>query len=179
MEIPPPDDRRLPLLRALLRLLFVTAIVTAPMFLFAEKFESSHVVRVALSHGIVAVGCLVLGRQLAAGNATRVARVLVFGLLALIAALATTNGEPVHVNVVNFVLATVLAGVLLPRRDLVVVGALSAATMVVIAWRGTVAPPGEALLEARGEAIAQFLPTYAVIVAALWLWAGGDTQRRT
>jgi hypothetical protein len=46
-----------------------------------------------------------------------------------------------------------------------------------IAWKqaeGT----GEALLEARFEPIAQFLPTFVVIVLILWLRAGAGAEPR-
>jgi len=162
-------DSRERLVRALLRLLLVAAVASAPVFLVAERFDLDHVLRVAASNGVVAVGCLLLGRQLKAGKVERVARVLVFGLLALVVALAWTNGEPIHANVVNFVLVTLLASVLLGRSGLRVVAPIAAGAMAAIAWRGAVAPPGEELLEARIETIAQFLPSYAVIAAILWL----------
>ncbi len=162
-------DPRERLVRALLRLLLVAAIFSAPVFLVAERFDLDHALRVAASNGVVAVGCVLLRRQLAAGRVERIARVLVIGLLALVVALSWTNGEPIHVNVINFVLVTLLASVLLGRGGLRVVAPVAAAAMVAIAWRRAVALPGEEMLEARLEAIAQFLPTYAVIAAILWL----------
>ena len=66
-------------------------------------------------------------------------------------------------------LVTVLSVVLLGRRTLLAVGAVCAALMVGIAWKSAVPRPGEGMVEARLEAIAQFLPTYVVVVGVLWL----------
>ena len=63
------------------------------------------------------------------------ARLLVFGLLALVGALAWTNNESVHVNVVNFVLVTVLAAALLDGGGLLLVAVPAACLMVAIAWK--------------------------------------------
>lgn len=168
-------DPRLRLVRALLWIVLAAAVLTAPVFLFAESFDREHVVRVALSNGLAAALCaglLVWSRR---GHADAVGRVLVFGLLALVASLAWSNGEDVHVNVVNFVLVTVLASVLTERRVLLGVAVLSAAAMCAIAWKQAVPPAGEELVEARLESIAQFLPTYAVIVWVLALRERRDT----
>lgn len=165
-------DPRTRLTQSLLRLLFVAAVATAPLFLFAEEFAARSIGRVAASNGVAALLCLVLLRLVRDGapaRVTLVGRLLVGGLLALVAGLAATNGEEIHVNVVNFVLVTVLASALLARRELVGVAIAAAAAMVAIAWRQAVAPPGEGLAEARLESVAQFLPTYAVIVVVLAL----------
>ena len=162
-------DPRARLTRALVLTILVAAIASAPVFLFAEEFDAEHVRRVAASNGVTALGCLGLLAMLRAGQVERTGRVLVFGLLALVGSLAWTNGEPVHVNVINFTLVTVLAVVLLGRTTLLAVAAACAALMCAIAWKSAVPPPGEELFEARLEAIAQFLPTYVVVVGVLWL----------
>lgn len=162
-------DARARLTRALVRTILIAAVVSAPVFLLAEEFAAEHVGRVAASNGVTALGCLALLGMLRAGRVESAARVLVFGLLTLVASLAWTNGEPVHVNVINFALVTVLASVLLGRRTLLAVGAVCAALMVGIAWRNALPTAGEEPFEARLEAIAQFLPTYAVVVGVLWL----------
>ena len=162
-------DSRGRLTRALLIVILVAALATAPFFLFAEKFDRTHLVRVLASNGVVVALCAVLLGLLRKGKVTLVARVLVFGLLALVSALASTNGEAVHINVVNFVLVTVLASALLSRRELVAVACASAVVMSAIAWNQAVAVAGTELAEVRFESIIQFLPTYAVIVAVLWL----------
>jgi hypothetical protein len=157
------------LTRDLLRLVLVAAVATAPVFLFAETFDREHVLRVLESNGAAALMCLVLLAALRGGHVELVGRLLVFGLLALVALLAWTNGEDVHVNVVNFVLVTVLASVLLRRGELLAVAGLAALVMSAIAWKQAVAIGGEELAEARFESTAQFLPSYAVIVLVLWL----------
>ncbi len=162
-------------LRALLRLILLAALASAPIFLFAEGFSAQSALRVAASNGVAALLCAVLLRQVGRGHETAIARWLVGGLLALVVGLASSNGEAIHVNVVNFVLVTLLASVLIGTRGLLLVAAISAVAMAAIAWRQAVAPPGEEIAEARLEAIAQFLPTYAVIVAILWRRERADT----
>lgn len=164
------ESRRRLLLR-LLHLLLVAAAVTTPVFVFIEPLTSTHLARVAASNGAVAVGAAGLAWWLrrSAAAVVPISRCLVYGLALLISALAANNGEAVHVNVVNFVLVTVLAAVLLGRGGLIRVAPLAATVMVAIAWRQSSAVGGEELLEARLESIAQFLPTYLVIVAVLWL----------
>jgi hypothetical protein len=164
-----PNGPRVRLTRALLLVVLVAALATAPLFAFGEGFEAGHLGRVALSNGGAALLAFVLLRTLRGGRVELVGRTLVFGLLLLVAALASTSGEDVHKNVVNFVLVTLLAGLLTSRRELTAVALLSAATMVAIAWRQAQPAPGEGAFEARFESVAQFLPTYIVIVFVLWL----------
>jgi hypothetical protein len=162
------SERRARLTRRLLLVVLAAALATAPVFLFAEGFEARHFWRVAASNGGAALLCVVLLAVLRKGHVAPVGRALVFGLLALVAGLAWTNGEEVHQNVVNFVLVTVLASVLLGRRALLVVAAIAALVMAAIAWKQAHAAAGEELLEARFESISQFLPSYAVITLVLW-----------
>lgn len=148
------------------------------MFLVAEEFGAKAVGRVLLSNGVCAIGCILLLRVVRRGRVELAARVLVGGLFLLVAGLASTNGEPVHVNVINFMLVTLLAAVALGPKPLLLAGAASALVMLGIAWAQAVPRPGEDLLEARLEAIAQFLPTWCVVVAILWhhLRAHGGTD---
>lgn len=164
------------LTRDILWLVLAAAAATAPVFLFAEGFGVEHVLRVAASNGVCMVLCAGLLVLLRRGRVELVALTLVLGLLALVAALAWTNDEPVHTNVVNFVFVTVLAGVLLPRRLLIGVGLTGASVLCAIAWKQGVGPDGPDLLEARLEPVAQFLPTYLVILLVLWLRAGGRSE---
>lgn len=170
-------DSREKLTRAILRLILVAAVLSAPVFLVAEEFDAKHSLVVLGSNGVCAVLCLVLLRMLKAGRAELCAKILVIGLFLLIAALATNNGEPVHVNVINFTLATLLASVLLGRKFLIAIACGSALAMLWIAWQQTVPPEGEELFEARLEAIAQFLPTFIVVVSILWLREGNSEPR--
>ena len=162
-------DAQVHLTRAILWLILIAALISAPIFLIAEEFDSRHILLVLGSNGICVLMCVGLLHRLKRGDVQLCARLLVFGLLLLVAGLATTNGESVHVNVVNFILVSVLAAVLLGRKLLLTVAALCALTMLWIAWNGTVPRPGEELFEARLEAIVQFMPTYLVVVAILWL----------
>lgn len=171
-------DTRATLLRSLLRLILAAALLSAPVFLFAEEFDGEAVRRVLLSNGVCALGCLGLLRLVARGRAELAARALVLGLFLLVAGLASTNGEAVHVNVINFMLVTVLAAVTLGARALLLVGGASAVVMLAIAWTQAVPTPGEDPLEARLEAIAQFLPTWCVVVGVLWLHLRTDGRAR-
>ena len=162
----PMADTRLT--RTLLILMLVAALATAPLFLFAEGEGRGSVPRVLASNGVAALLCAALLRLLRTGRVVLVARLLVLGLFALVTGLAGTSGEAVHVNVVNFVLVTVLCSVLLRRTALVLVALASATAMCLIAWRQAV-PASGAPAEERLFAIAQFLPSYAVIVLVLWL----------
>lgn len=166
-----PGETRARLTHALLLVVLVAAVATAPLFTIAEGFDATHIGRVALSNGGAALLCLFLLLVLRRGHVAAVGRTLVFGLLLLVGALASTSGEDVHVNVVNFVLVALLAGLLTSRRELLLVALLSTAAMVAIAWRQAQPAPGEEAFEARCESIAQFLPTYLVIVFVLWLAA--------
>jgi len=167
-------DPRTTLIRSLLRLILAAALLSAPVFLFAEEFDGEAVVRVLLSNGVCAVGCWGLLRLVARGHGQVAARALVLGLFTLVAGLASTNGEAVHVNVINFMLVTVLAAVTLGPRALLLAGAASALVMLGIAWSTATPRPGEDLLEARLEAIVQFLPTWCVVVGVLWLHLRAD-----
>ena len=164
-----PTDRpaRERLTKLALQLVLAAALVTAPIFLFAEEFDRTHVLRVLGSNGVTALLCGTLLVMLRRRRIAWIEHLFVFGLLALVSLLAATNGEPIHTNVVNFVFVTVLAGVLLDRGGLLVCAICAAAAMIAITW---ILPPPAGRpdpIEARLEAIAQFLPTYSVIVLVL------------
>ncbi len=167
-----PLAPELRLTRTLTRLILVVAILTAPIFVFGEGFEAKYIARVAASNGLCVALCLGLLGLLKSRRADLGPGLLVVGLLALVGALAWFNGERVHVNVVNFVLVAVLAAAVSTRRMLVGVAVFSAIEMVAIAWDRPFPEPGHDLAEARFEAIAQFLPTYSVIVIVLGLLMG-------
>lgn len=165
-------DSRHRLIRGVLRLILAAALLSAPIFLVAEKFDSHHVLIVLASNGVCALLCAGLLWRLRQGHAELAANTLVWGLMILVGTLASTNGEGVFVNVINFVLVTLLASVLLGRRTLIWIAILSTAVMTSIAWRSGEPPVGEELLEYRLEIMAQFVPTYWVIVMILWLQGG-------
>ena len=174
MVDPTPHDA---FLRTLLRLILAAAILTAPLFLFGEGFEAEYVGRVALSNGACALLCLGLLALVRRGKGALAGSLLVWGLALLVGSLAWGNGEPAHVNVINFVLVTLLASVLGSRREVLLLGALSALEMGVIAWQRPLMPPGKDLAEARFESLVQILPTFLVVVAILWLRAGMAESR--
>ena len=157
------------LTRDILRVVLAAALVTAPVFLIAEGVSWEHAWRVAASNGVCIVLCAGLLALVRSGRAHLAAQILVYGLLALVAALASTNGEPVHVNVVNIVLVSVLSSALLPRTHLIPVGWIGATVLVGIALHQAHERGGEGLLEESFEPIVQFLPTYLVILTVLWL----------
>jgi len=157
------------LTRAILKLILVAACVTAPVFVFGEGFEAKYIGRVAKSNGSCIVLCVALLKLLRDGRQVLVARLLVFGLLALVGGLAWFNGERVHVNVINFVLVTLLASSLCDRRVLGIVATIAAVEMVAIAWTRPFLEQGKDLAEARFEAIVQFLPTFLVVTTILWM----------
>ena len=169
-----PDED--PLLRAILRLVFGAAIVTAPLFLFGEGFEAEYVGRVAASNGACILLCLGLLALQKRGRARLAAQLLVGGLMALVGVLAWVNGEPPHVNVINFTLVTVLASALLDRRAVVLVAALCAVEMVALAWIRPLERAGADLAEQRFEAIVQILPTFVVVAWILAIRSRGSRQ---
>jgi multisubunit Na+/H+ antiporter MnhF subunit len=172
-------DTRERLTTRALQVVLAAALVTAPVFLFAEHFDSEHVWRVLASNGVVALLCGVLLAVRRRQRAPWVEKALVFGLLALVSTLAATNGEPIHANVINFVFVTVLAGLLLDRAGLLACAGLAAPAMIAITF---ILPPPAGKpdpVEARLESIAQFLPTYAVIVLLLWIQRGAAARKLT
>lgn len=160
---------------ALVRLILAAAVLTAPVFLFGEGFEAKYIGRVAASNGLCAVLCLALLALIRRGRVELAGTLLVYGLFALVGTLAWVNGEPVHVNVINFTLVAVVASAIASPRDLGVVGLLGAIEMVVIAWQRPAAALSQQaaatkdLGELRFESIVQFLPTFCVVVGVLWL----------
>lgn len=173
------EDPERRLLRAILRLILGAAVLTAPIFVLGEALDAKTVARVAASNGLCALSCWGLLRVLRGGRTELVANTLVFGLLALVGSLAWSNGERVHVNVINFILIAVLASTIASRRVLVVCALLSAAEMIAIAVRRPFPEAGQEAAEASFEAIIQFLPTYLVIVVVLWLRVRSrDNQQR-
>lgn len=163
------SDERGRLTLALVKTVLVAAVVTAPVFLFGEGFEAKYVGRVAASNGVCVALCLGLLGLIRRGKVELAGTLLALGLLGLVGTLASVNGERVHVNVVNFVLVTLLASAVGSRGLLAFVALASSATMVGIAWARPFAEAGQDVEEARFEAIVQFLPTYLVIVAVLWM----------
>ena len=165
------SDRRAALTRALVLLVLAAAVLTAPVFLFGEGFEAEYVGRVAASNGACVLLCLGLLALQKRGRARLAAQLLVGGLMALVGVLAWVNGEPPHVNVINFTLVVVLASAVGSARDLLIAGVVAAVEMTAIAWTRPSPHLGaeKDLAELRFEGIVQFLPTFLVVVGVLWL----------
>ena len=158
------------LVNLILWLLFVAAIVTAPLFFVGESFTQTHLVRVIASNGGTALGALGLIALLRRGRVELVAQLVSWGLFALISVLSATNGEPIHVNVINFVLVVVIAHRLLPRPSFHALSLACAAVMALIGIQQARAGSGsEPVFERATESLVQFLPTFLVIVLVLRL----------
>jgi hypothetical protein len=158
------------LVNLILWLLFVAALLTAPLFFVGESFSQTHLVRVLLSNGGTALGALGLLALLRRGRVELVAQLVSWGLFALISALSATNGEPIHVNVINFLLVVVIAHRLLSRAGFYAIAFSCAAAMAAIAIQQTFAATGtEPVFERATESLVQFLPTFLVIVLVLRL----------
>jgi hypothetical protein len=158
------------LVNLILWLLFAAALITAPLFFVGESFSQTHLVRVLLSNGGTAIGALGLLAVLRRGKVELVGQFVTWGLFLLITALSATNGEPIHVNVINFMLVVVIAHRLLSRASFYAVAAACAAAMAAIAIQQTLAATGtEPAFERATESLVQFLPTFLVIVLVLRL----------
>lgn len=160
------------LLTAALKLILGAAIVTAPLYVVGEGFDLSHVGRVLLINGGTAIGALILLLLAHRGYDRLVSAVAVWGLYALVSWLAATNGEPIHSNVVNFVVILVLANLLLGGRGVVLVALACATAMVGIA-------SDQALTTTRGqygellvETVVQCLPQFILIALLLRMTLG-------
>jgi hypothetical protein len=152
-----------------LKILLYAAIATAPLYLVGESFDLSHVWRVTLTNGGTALAAFVLLVLVRRGHIRIVASVAVWGLFALVASLAATNGEPIHVNVVNFSLVLVLANFLLLRDGAILATIACVLAMTAIAYnQALVASPGNAH-EIFVETIVQFLPQFILIAFLLRL----------
>ena len=159
------------LLPVILKLILVAAITTMPLYVFGEEFSLAHLWRVLAINGGTACGCLALLRLVKAGWVGLVSALLVWGLFGLNSILAATNGEPIHTNVVNFVLVLVIANLLMDRRDVVLVAVACALTMIGIAYRQSLVIQGAEQNERLVETVVQFLPQFIMIALLLRILA--------
>ncbi len=158
------------LVNLILWLLLAAALITAPLFFVGESFSQTHLGRVLLSNGGTALGALGLLALLRRGKVELVSQLVTWGLFALISALSATNGEPIHVNVINFLLVVVVAHRLLSPAGFYAVALACSAAMGAIAIQQTLAATGtEPAFERATESLVQFLPTFLVIVLVLRL----------
>ena len=158
------------LVNLILWLLFAAALITTPLFFVGESFTQTHLTRVLLSNGGTALGVLSLLALLRRGKVEVVAQLVTWGLFALITALSATNGEPIHVNVINFLLVVVIAHRLVPSTTFYTVSLACLVAMATIAIQQALAATGaEPAFERATESIVQFLPSFLVIVLVLRL----------
>lgn len=121
-------------LQLILKILLAAAIVTLPIFSLSEEISWAHFLRVLLINGGTAIAVLILLRLTQKGYERPVSAALVWGLFALIAGLAATNGEPIATNVVNFIIVLVVANLLLNGTQINIVSVACLAAMIVIAY---------------------------------------------
>jgi hypothetical protein len=96
----------------------------------------------------------------------------VWGLYTLVSWLAATSGEPIHVNVVNFVLVLVLANLLCSGRAVAIVTLACATAMVGIAYHQPLMTTGGHGKELFVETVVQFLPQFIFIALPLRMSSG-------
>ncbi len=152
-----------------LKILLFAAIATAPLYLVGENFDLSHIWRVILTNGGTALAALVLLFLVRRGHIRIVAYVAVWGLFGLVASLAATNGESIHINVVNFSLVLVLAHFLLHRDGAIVATVACLLTMTAIAYHQSVIENPSNTQEIFVGTVVQFLPQFILIAFLLRL----------
>lgn len=154
-------------LTTVLKLILAAAIITAPLYIVGESFDLSHAGRVLLINGGTAVAAVILLLLVQRGYGRLVSIGAVSGLYTLITWLAATNGEPIHVNVVNFVLVLVLANLLCSGRAVAIVTLACATAMVGIAYHQLVMATGGQDREMFVETVVQFLPQFIFMAVLL------------
>ena len=159
------------LLRVILKIILVAALVTMPLYSVGEEFTLSHLWRVLAINGGTALGTLALLQLARLGRTRIVSAVLVWGLFALISYLAATTGEPVHVNVVNFVLVLFLASLLLRPRDGLLISISCLLVMITIAYRQSLSGAASDQNERFVETMVQFIPQFLIIALLLRVFA--------
>jgi hypothetical protein len=166
-------------LTAVLKLILGAAIITAPLYVVGEGFDLSHAGRVLLINGGTAIGALILLLLALRGYDRLVSAMTVWGLYALVSWLAATNGEPIHTNVVNFVVILVLANLLLSGRGVVLAALACATAMVGIASHQALRTTGGQYGELLVESVVQFLPQFILIALLLRMTLGRSTAALT
>lgn len=87
----------------------------------------------------------------------------------MVASLAATNGESIHINVVNFSLVLVLAHFLLHRDGAIVATVACLLTMTAIAYHQSVIANPSNTQELFVGTVVQFLPQFILIAFLLRL----------
>lgn len=159
-------------LQTSLTMLLLAALLTAPLYVVSEGM--AHLWRVLWINGGTAGVMGVLLLLVRRGYARLVSGLVVWGLLGLISGLAALNGEPILINVVNFVAVLVLAHVLLAGGRVWLVGLVGAVAMTAIAYHQALVPPEPQGRQGFVAMIGQFLPQFILIT--LLLRAGSRAQ---
>ena len=154
-------------LTTVLKLILGAAIITAPLYIVGETFDLSHAGRVLLVNGGTAAAAVILLLLVQRGYGRLVSALTVWGLYALVTWLAATSGEPIHVNVVNFVLVLVLANLLCSGRAVMIVTLACATAMVGTAFHQSLMATGGQGEELFVETVVQFLPQFIFIALLL------------
>ena len=154
-------------MRMVLKLILIAAIITAPLYIVGEAFDLSHLWRVLAINGGTALGAGLLLLLVNRGHVRLISEFTVWSLLALIAFLAATNGEPIHTNVINFVLVLVLANMLLPGRSIVLITITCAIAMSAIAYHQATMANNPEANEKFVETVVQFVPQFIFIAVLL------------
>jgi hypothetical protein len=155
-----------------LKLILGAAIITAPLYVVGEAFDLSHAGRVLTINGGTAIGAVILLLLAQRGYGRLVSASTVWSLYGLVAWLAATNGEPLHANVVNFVLVLVLANLLLSRRGVTIVALACATAMAGIAYHQSLTTTSGHDKELFVGTIVQFLPQFILIALLLRMTVG-------
>ena len=150
-----------------LKLILGAAIITAPLYVVGETFDLSHAGRVLLVNGGTAGSAVILLLLVQRGYGRLVSLLTVGGLYALVTWLAATSGEPIHVNVVNFVLVLVLANLICSGRAVAIVTLACATALVGIAYYQSLLATGGQGWEVFVETVVQFLPQFIFMVLQL------------
>ena len=154
-------------LTTVLKLILGAAIITAPLYVVGETFDLSHAGRVLLINGGTAGAAVILLLLVQRGYGRLVSVLTVWGLYALVSWLAATNGEPIHVNVVNFVLVLVLANLLCSGQAVAILTLACATAMVGIAYHQALLTTSGQGKELFVETVVQFLPQFIFIALLL------------
>ena len=154
-------------LTTVLKLILGAAIVTAPLYIVGETFDLSHAGRVLLINGSTAAVAVILLLLVQRGYGRLVIVLTVWGLYALVTWLAATSGEPIHVNVVNFVLVLVLANLICSGRTVAIVTLACATAMIGIAYYQSLTATGGQGREVFVETVVQFLPQFIFMAVLL------------
>jgi len=137
-----------------------------------DRFPSCLLYYGLVSNGGTAAAAVILLLLVQRGYGRLVGIMTVSGLYALITWLAATSGEPIHVNVVNFVLVLVLANLLCSGRTVAIVTLACAVAMAGIAYHQSLVTTVAQGKEFFVETVVQFLPQFFFVALLLRMTSG-------